>query len=143
MVIHRLLMGARDAEIRDSHERLVAQKDLHLDDLKQHLEDMKLTVKQLDKCILIVSAIAAVIVISLIAVTCYLLGLRDEQKRRLEAQNYRFEGIVQEKNERIHHLEARQENSSKTSDHSDSQQQPILYAFPTSVVQPRAGMRVS
>jgi hypothetical protein len=43
--------------------------------------------------------------ITLTVLTFYLLGVKEEQKRRLEAQNSKYEGMLQEKNERIQQLE--------------------------------------
>ena len=110
-------------EIKLSHERLLNQKDLHL-------QDLQLTVRHLYNCIVMISAIAAFIVVCVIISTVFLLRIKDEQKRRLESQNNKYEGIIQEKTNRIQELEKEKQASGHGVMQHIPQQQPFVYAFP-------------
>ena len=105
-------------DLRGSHESLIAQKDIHIADLQ--------------RCIAIQAIIAAVIVIALVVVTCYLLGVRDEEKRRLEAQNFKYDEMIRT---RISQLEKELENEKGQQQQQQLQQQQ-LQSHQTTLVAP-------
>jgi hypothetical protein len=130
-----------NAEIRQANERLLTQKDRYIEDLKGtikqlqnlhtgHLEDMKMNIEQLQ----IFIAALGVIILFLMVICFYLLGARDEQRSRLEAQNNKYEGMILEKNNRIQSLEVKQDilttKAAESCNHHENQHQPIVYAFP-------------
>ena len=107
-------------DLRGSHESLIAQKDIHIADLQ--------------RCIAIQAIIAAVIVIALVVVTCYLLGVRDEEKRRLEAQNFKYDEMIRT---RISQLEKELENEKGQQQQQQLQlQQHQLQGHQTTLVAP-------
>ena len=107
-------------DLRGSHESLIAQKDIHIADLQ--------------RCIAIQASIAAVIVIALVVVTCYLLGVRDEEKRRLEAQNFKYDEMIRT---RICQLEKELENEKGQQQQQQLQlQQQQLQSHQTTLVAP-------
>ena len=105
-------------DLRGSHESLIAQKDIHIADLQ--------------RCIAIQAIIAAVIVIALVVVTCYLLGVRDEERRRLEAQNFKYDEMIRT---RISQLEKELENEKGQQQQQQLQQQQ-LQSHQTTLVAP-------
>ena len=135
-------------DLRDSHINLVMQKDRHIEELHE-------TIKQLYRCIVIQAIVAALIVIALVVVTCYLLGIRDEEKRRLEAQNFKYDEMIRTK---ISHLEKELEREREKQQQQLQQQQQqqlqlqnnqqaffaqqpqqsMLYAFPALAPSPTA-----
>jgi len=102
-------------EIKFSHERLVQQQDLHV-------QDLQLSVQYLHGCIVVIAAITAVIILSLAILVFYLSGVRDEQRRRMETM--RYEGAIQDLKNRIKEMETEKATS------QDAHQQHFVYAMP-------------
>ena len=128
-------------DLRESHSNLVMQKD-------HHIEDLHDTIKQLYRCIAIQAIIAALIVIALVVVTCYLLGIRDEEKRRLEAQNFKYDEMIRTKISQLEkELEVEREKQQQQQQQlqnnqqaffAQQPQQSMLYAFPALAPSPTA-----
>jgi uncharacterized protein YpmS len=107
----------------DSLERELKHRDLHF-------KDLQLFQRHLWACIVIISVMTIVAIVSLVVVTFCLLRVNEEQKRRLEVQNSKYKGVVQEKNERIQQLERQEENNSNAnhgSYHFAQQPIPLIY----------------
>lgn len=114
-----------------SHERIVADMKLNITELyltrqslKHHVQELELSRKHLYSCIMIISAFAAVVILTLAILAVYLLGVREETRRRLEAQ--RYEGVIQELKHRIKELELQKAQDDQQQQH----QQHFVYAMP-------------
>ena len=116
---------------KDLYERLLSQKEVQAEDMHHF--------------IVIASALVGLIVVSLGILIFCLMRARSNQQRCSEALTYKYEGLMEEKNNRIQELlKQLQENASlnknNSTEHHDGlrvqahqiipQQQPIVYAFP-------------
>lgn len=127
-------------EMKLSHQRLVAKMELNATELylsrkylELHIEELELSRKYLSQCLLILAAAAVVVILVLAFLSVFLFGVREEQKRRLEAQ--RYESIIQEQKNRIRDLEAEKAAS------QDSHQPQIVYAIPSIPQSPQSHVR--
>lgn len=123
-----------------AHERELKHRDFHLKYLAEslerelthrdlHLKDLQLFLRHLWACIVIISIISIATIVSLMVMTFFLLKVKEEQKRRLEVQNSKYEGVLQEKNERIQHLEREEKSKANGNQHLLSPQQiPFIYS---------------
>ena len=85
-VSHRNLIEQKDhqfLEIKLTHQTFVAEKERHIEDLQ--------------KFIMIQSMAAVMVVVALFVVTWYLLGIRSEEKHRLETQNNKYQAMIEDK----------------------------------------------
>ena len=102
-------------EVKLSHERLLEQKYHHVQDLQRDKQ-------YLYSSLSVMAVISTFVILCLSILTFYLLGIRDEQKRRLEAQ--RYEAIIQEHKNRIKELETFKATK------EEAQKQQFVYALP-------------
>lgn len=102
-------------EVKFTHERLLEEKVHHMQDLQRDKQYLYI-------CLSVIAVVSTLIILCLSVLTFYLLGLRDEQKRRLEAQ--RYEAIILEHQNRIKELEAIKATK------QESQHQQLVYALP-------------
>jgi len=116
---------------KDLYERLLSQKEIQAEDMHVF--------------IVIAAALVGLIVVSLGIMTYCLMKARSDQQRCSEA-HHKYEGLMEEKNNRIQELlkQLQEKNASlnmnNSTEHHDGlrvqahqiipQQQPIVYAFP-------------
>lgn len=98
-------------DIKISYERILLQKDLH--------------VQYVQRTLISVLAVALLVFASFVALTFYLLRARDQERRRLEGL---YEGIIQEKNKIIEELK---ESPASSNGGGSQQPQHFVYAMPT------------